>query len=266
MERKTRIPQLLESLMQRSYEGPAEITPDVAALVVAEQNTGNRRVRKNLVQYLVSSIENGEWQSDHPQPIVFSSKRLIDGQHRLIAIANAGKTVTARVITGARDELREYIDTGISRNLEDRVAFNDDYAINRRVAQIVNTFYWIVTENGTIKRPTPTQAFNLFVEHERSMTWAASLMTKGIKGVSTAPVMCALVQMHERDSDKAEEFAAALHSPDSAIQQASRLRDFLRTSMTGGQQAARMNYQRSVGAMKAYLEGRTITALRAAQW
>ena len=94
-------------------------------------NLKNRRIRKTLVEYLKRQIESGEWQSNHPQPVVFSDAgRLIDGQHRLTAIAESevynGSSVCLRVETGASDGIREYMDTGIARTLEDRVELDSD--------------------------------------------------------------------------------------------------------------------------------------------
>jgi hypothetical protein len=90
------------------FEGRVRISPQAAENIIKALNIGNRRVRRVLVEYLKAQIRNGEWQEDHPQKIIFSAKpRLIDGQHRLIAIVEAGIEVVAGVVLGARDELRE---------------------------------------------------------------------------------------------------------------------------------------------------------------
>ena len=92
-------------------------------------NIKNRWVRKGAVDYLTEQIKRGEWREDHPQPIVFSNHgRLIDGQHRLLAIVKAGliDPVIVRVETGAHDQVREYLDTGVPRSLDDCVDLVDD--------------------------------------------------------------------------------------------------------------------------------------------
>jgi len=68
------------------------ISPDKAVKWLAE-NTVNRKLRPGKVQQIVNTIKSGKWRITH-QGIAFDTNgRLIDGQHRLTAIARAGVTV-----------------------------------------------------------------------------------------------------------------------------------------------------------------------------
>lgn len=263
---------ILDIDLTAPFQGQVQIGHEEAALLIAELNRGNRRQRNSLVNYLVRQIKNGEWQQDHPQPIVFSDAgRLIDGQHRLLAIAESGCTVVATIVAGVRDGLREYIDTGISRQLEDRVAFSSDPCENKRLAQLVNQY--VALQSGRPRgsnKPTPTEAMDIFVSHRDSFTFASNYMGRRLAGLSSAPVMVAVAEMHERDRDMTEAFCESLFAQDGAIQPARRLREYLirrsAQGATAGGQARMEIYYRSVGAMKAALEGRTIASLRSATW
>ena len=56
-----------------------------------ERNTDNRDIRPSVVTGLAESITRGEWVLSH-QGIAFAkSGRLLDGQHRLLAIVEANR-------------------------------------------------------------------------------------------------------------------------------------------------------------------------------
>jgi len=265
-------PNILDLDVEKPYTGQVSISHEAAALLLPEYNKGNRRVRKALVNYLLRQIQNGEWQSDHPQPIVFSADgRLIDGQHRLFAIAESGRTVLAMVVTGVRDALREYIDTGISRQLEDRVEFSSDPGQNQRLAQLVNQFASLQTgrPRGTSK-PTPSEALDIFTANKEGFMFSAHYMGRRIAGLCAAPVMVALAEYHSRDRDRATAFCESLLATDGDIQPARRLREHLirrsAQGATAGGQARLDIYLKSVGAMRAHMEGRIISSLRSSTW
>jgi hypothetical protein len=264
------IPDIMDLDITIAFEGQVRISHEAAALLLPEFNRGNRRKRGNLVEYLLRQVENDEWQPDHPQPIVFSDAgRLIDGQHRLEAIAESGRTVVARVLCGVRDGLREYIDTGISRQLEDRVTFSPDLTENKRIAVLLNQWRSL-DGNRPRGKVTPAEAMNLFVAHRAALLFASGYMGRKQRGVTSAPVMVALAQFWERDAERAEQFADALMSPDGDVQPARRLREHVISlsgkGLTSGATARLALYLRSVGAMKAHMEGRTVAALRNASW
>ena len=256
---------LLSSMdITRQFFGQVRISPACCSWVL-DRNTGNRRRRITLVDYLSRQIIAGEWQGDHPQPIVFSvAGRLIDGQHRIFAILKANMEVTATVLCGSRDELREYIDTGISRTLEDRVSFDQDLGTNKRVGSIISA--WMCLEKNKVHRVTPAEAMDTFNLHKEAILFAADFGKSHQKGITTSSVMVAAGQMYERDGKKACEFTASLVNPDGPVQQARMLRDYLLRAAGGGSAAQRERYQKSVGCMKSHLEGRDVLQVRCNTW
>lgn len=84
-----------------------------------EANVHNRNLREGRVQALAGAIHRGEWR-ETGDPIKFNGDgSLIDGQHRLAAIAKAGRRVTVWVARGVEEQVQEVVDTGSKRTLGD---------------------------------------------------------------------------------------------------------------------------------------------------
>lgn len=98
-----------------------DVSPQLAAEWLT-RNTNNRPLSKSTVQQLVGQIQRGEWQLTH-QGIAFDEDDvLIDGQHRLAAIAKAGITVPLTVTHGVPRTAFTVMDTGRKRTGRDALA------------------------------------------------------------------------------------------------------------------------------------------------
>lgn len=267
------IPKLSDMPLDQKWQRQCLITPECAAMALS-RNIGNRRLRKASVNYLVRQIKEGEWQSDHPSPIVFSDAgRLLDGQHRIQSIVVSGESVVANCVGGARDEIREYIDTGVPRSMDDRMGFHPDHQANHQCARLVSALYTVNYFRGKDLgnypncKATPTEAMNLFDRHREAITHVAEKWTSSIKGVNQSPVMAAFVAMYEKDPIACDEFWESLHSIDGRIQPARYLRNWLLqyTGPSRGSSRVVDLYAKTIYAMKAYLEGRDIIKIFAAK-
>lgn len=80
------------------------VSPEKAREWLASFNYKNRRLQKTNVSSFVRDMRKGEWKLNG-QPICFSTEnRLINGQHRLEAVSEAGVDVDVLVMTGLADE------------------------------------------------------------------------------------------------------------------------------------------------------------------
>jgi hypothetical protein len=78
-------------------------------------NLHNRRVNPNSVARLASDMKNGRWQ-DNGESIKFDREnRLIDGQHRLLAIIASGVSLRLLVVRNLEPASQQTIDIGVSR-------------------------------------------------------------------------------------------------------------------------------------------------------
>ncbi|WP_257264502.1 ParB/RepB/Spo0J family partition protein [Endozoicomonas sp. ONNA2] len=80
------------------------MTPEMAENILEERNGRNRKISKELVRRISRDIKNDRW-IFNGQPIIFDDEgHLIDGQHRLTAIARSGKAVETLVVSGIEDK------------------------------------------------------------------------------------------------------------------------------------------------------------------
>jgi hypothetical protein len=239
-------------------------------------NKNNRRIRRTLVEYLKRQIATGEWQDDHPQPIVFSvAGRLIDGQHRLLAIAESalanGHTVRVRVETGAVDEMREYLDTGVPRTLDDRVELHPTKSINKLASQIIGVNLVVKRDGRSQKfgKATPDDAKEFWELHKHAIMKVAELHQRE-RGVGQVAIALAAMEYFEIDEAKATEFYSDLFVPAGQVNQSQMLRDHIlrrsqRGAIGGGMYRTEL-YEKAVGCMKAHLNNRRVKVVRSATW
>ncbi len=94
------------------------VTPEIAAEMLSN-NANNRPLRKGHVKRLADAILQGEWKVS-PQPIsIGGSGRLLDGQHRLTAIVEAGQAIQLMVCYGVEDSVFDVLDIGAKRSYSD---------------------------------------------------------------------------------------------------------------------------------------------------
>ncbi|MBA0052662.1 hypothetical protein E0L36_17755 [Streptomyces sp. AJS327] len=92
------------------------ITPDMAKAWLEHCNPESNRVLSEVVcERYAKTMRKGEWKTTH-QAIAFDSKgKLLDGQHRLNAIATSGVTVTMLVIPNCDPATFDVLDAGHRR-------------------------------------------------------------------------------------------------------------------------------------------------------
>lgn len=100
--------------------GTAFIAVDPAAASAwLKKNRDNRPIRPSTIDMLTQKILSGQWVVTH-QGVAFSKRgRLIDGQHRLMAIAAAGRPTTISVTWGLAEDAFDHVDTGNIRTAAD---------------------------------------------------------------------------------------------------------------------------------------------------
>jgi hypothetical protein len=90
------------------------ITPSLAAKLL-ETNIENRKPSAVLVRQYASDIKEGRWKLNGQAIQIDEAGRLIDGQHRLMAVIDAGTPVDMLVVRGVPRSSRDTIDTNKPR-------------------------------------------------------------------------------------------------------------------------------------------------------
>jgi len=100
------------------------MTPEWAQDILKNQNKNNRPVKNTAVAKLVKAIQNNEWKLTH-QGIAFDwHGHLVDGQHRLIAIAKSGVSVPIALTTDCDPSIFIACDIGTARTSGDVLSVN----------------------------------------------------------------------------------------------------------------------------------------------
>jgi hypothetical protein len=132
-------------------ESVIEITPDIAKTFL-ENNVINREIGWYHVAALQQQMEDGKWEDKIGSYIRFDwYGRLIDGQHRLLACVNSGKSFNTRVIEGLDPQNAEIVDTNRVRNGFDAVAMRQKSRSEdvRRFSKAVATAAMLVKAHDT---------------------------------------------------------------------------------------------------------------------
>lgn len=95
-----------------------EVTPELAKKWLGS-NTLNRSVRERQVNSFAGAIDRGEWMLNGDAIRFDINGRLLDGQHRLLALIEANKSIQTLVVHGLDPTAQETIDAGARRSLAD---------------------------------------------------------------------------------------------------------------------------------------------------
>lgn len=114
------------------------ITPGKAETLL-RNNIKNRCITSRSLQRIVNQMKNGEWQEDTGETIkIASDGTLLDGQHRLTALIETGKSFNFLVISDLPNKAFEVIDTGKARNAGDALKIlgvKNYYALSALIRQ-----------------------------------------------------------------------------------------------------------------------------------
>lgn len=94
------------------------ITPALAQRWLNTQHV-NRSPRQTYVDQLAGAMERGEWELNGEAIVLDATGNLLDGQHRLLAVVQSGKTIRSVVVEGVDAKAFATIDSGRSRTLKD---------------------------------------------------------------------------------------------------------------------------------------------------
>lgn len=95
-----------------------KLTP-AAATKLLQGNTRNRKISGNRVEQYAADMRRGDWKFNGEAIKVAADGTILDGQHRLLAIAEAEISIEVLLITGLPHEAQESMDQGRPRTLAD---------------------------------------------------------------------------------------------------------------------------------------------------
>lgn len=160
-------------------------------------NTHNRPVRKSKVKELKKAILSGEWRLTH-QGVAFTDKGprrvLVDGQHRLLAIAELGDDgwkgeVLLQVTWGVPLDYQASIDCGAARTVVDMLIVDGKPAqtVHKGIANAMNYGH---------KAMSRAEQFDYIRRHWKVIDWAYKVLHEHewVRGVSGSPLGAAIAR------------------------------------------------------------------------
>jgi hypothetical protein len=247
------------------------LTPYVAEKLL-KANTHNRKISASVVQRYVNEINNDEWMLS-AQGIGFDRDGILcDGQHRLQAIFDSGKTVPMLIVYGLAPRSQEKVDRQRKRSLFD-VFYLAGYAERKKDVQIAMFIAIMNTGNvwGAAASVPDSEVKNCLNCHRDAINSIVGGWDKNVRGIGRIGFLSACVLFYEIDAKKALLFlnqvktGTMLTLDDPAM----RLRKYLLSEAgyvkstvkhSGG--LGRIDFKKSIFAINAFLEGRKITALK----
>jgi hypothetical protein len=94
------------------------VTPAVATQLL-QRNTHNRTVSRSRVRQYAADMRKGQWAFNGEAVKIADDGTVLDGQHRLLAVIEADRSVDLLLITGLPAAAQETMDQGRSRTLGD---------------------------------------------------------------------------------------------------------------------------------------------------
>ncbi len=174
------------------------VTPAMAAAWL-KQNIGNRPLKGPTLESYQRDMRNGEWMPTH-QGIAFgTSGRLIDGQHRLMAIVATGVAVEMLVcsdvperVEGKASKVMDAVDRGATRSIPDILRLQHGLTVdtNMIVAASLLVGQLCVDSPDRIKRSTVAQLLPIIENYRAAFAFVSENRPRQ-SGLRAAPICAA---------------------------------------------------------------------------
>lgn len=238
------------------------ISPDKARKYL-DGNYGNRVIRQSWVENLAGQMVRGGWTTTHQGIALAADGRLLDGQHRLLAIIRAGKPIEMLVTRNVSPESFRNIDGGRTRSNADRVKLVQDEKENTLAVAIVRAYLvaGVVKSNSAI---TIDLIDNAFLSMADAFAAVAAEFRTPVRSVTTSSVGAACAVYVDKHPTQGRRFLDGLVSGKDLAARSPILT--LRESLIAGRVGVSTHeqYWKSIAATKAHREGRELGNLQAA--
>lgn len=152
----------------------AEITPELASKLLLTQD-GNRKVSPVRVLEYARRQEQGEWALS--DALKFDeSGRLIDGQHRLMAVCRSGVALPFPIVAGYPKHSQDVLDIGMNRTVA-QIAQIQGLTVTNHHVSIVRGFFLPMTNNRsyTTMLSSPQKVIGLINQHQEAIDFSLKL-------------------------------------------------------------------------------------------
>ncbi len=150
-----------------------EVTPQLAETWLS-RNLNNRNMRRAVVDSYCRDIEAGRWRLNGETIKFGPNGVLLDGQHRLSAVVQAGATIPMVVVRNLSDDVMATVDVGAKRSYADALKLAGEDNTPTLAAVVRRAVLWergMRTNTGAIK-PTALEMDDFLHRHPEIRTSA----------------------------------------------------------------------------------------------
>lgn len=105
-----------------------DVTPNIAASLLRRANFRNRKVKPAVVKKYAKIMASGDWKFSPETISISKTGRLLNGQHRMMAVVHSGVTCRFLFATGFDDEVFSVLDRGSTRTKADALRIDKKLA------------------------------------------------------------------------------------------------------------------------------------------
>ena len=111
----------IQMLKSKPESNVVLVTPDYAKDLL-QKNDRNRGISKYVLSNYVADMENERWQDSASQIQISSEGSLLNGQHRLHAVVQSGRSQYFTITRGLNSETQDVMDLGKTRTVADALS------------------------------------------------------------------------------------------------------------------------------------------------
>lgn len=190
-----------------------EVTPELAQSYLQRNLESNRQVNHNRVVQYAKDMKSGAWSTTH-QGIAFDTRgRLIDGQHRLLAIVEAGVPVKLSVTKNAPADAFNHVDLGFGRT-NSYVLRTSGEPLSDSMSVAVARAIEFGVGTASAKRQSVFELGAIIDKHRNAILFVLGDRQGIPRKLGVAPVLAAMARAYYKEADRVRlnEFKAVLYS------------------------------------------------------
>lgn len=245
-----------------------EYTPETAFDVLTSRNKVNRRIYPVAIAIFKAIIQEDQWDPEAGVIMFDKNGDLINGQHRLTAIVEAGKPVLVRVAYNVDPKTRGNIDT-IQRRRTDQDISRMLYNVDRRPVEFGTATRAYLRGGRRVGDQTllPMQRQEIMAKWQEPVDFAIAAVRHKYKELLSVGLAVIARAYFTADHDKLREFGQVMATgmaTDGSHQPIILLRNWLTAgSGSKARQEARNQdvYRKTERALKAFLDGEDLDKL-----
>lgn len=188
---------------------PMSVTPAQASEWIANMAPLQRPPSNSHVRKLAADMKAGRWKMTHQAIAIDQNGRLIDGQHRLLAVVEAGVVVPMMVAFGVPPGSFDHVDMGMSRRVTDILrlrGYGEISSTHIAVVRQMKTGH--IATGGKDRTLTTGEIELLLVKHREAIDFVISRAPTSSRGRLPSTVLgaVALAWNYEKDKDRLARF------------------------------------------------------------